>query len=133
MGEKYENIELIIGYWKESAELNYRTMLNLLKTGDLSWALFMGHLVIEKLLKAHYVRLTGHPAIMTHDLLRLSEKAGLSLPPQFAEWLDEITTFNINTRYDSYKQDFYRLCTKEFTDKWIKRIEEIRVWLTQQL
>jgi HEPN domain-containing protein len=92
----------------------------------------MGHLVIEKLLKAHYVRLTGHPAIMTHDLLKLSDKAGLSLPPQFAEWLDEITTFNINTRYDSYKQDFYRLCTNEFTDKWIKRIEEIRVWLIQQ-
>jgi len=30
------------------------------------------------------------------------------------EWLDRLTTFNLNARYDSYEQDFYKLCTEEF-------------------
>jgi len=30
-------------------------------------------------------------------------------------WLDTITTFNLNARYDSYKQAFYEKCTPEFT------------------
>ena len=29
-------------------------------------------------------------------------------------------------RYDSYKQDFYKLCTKEFADVWINNITELR-------
>ena len=42
---------------------------NLIKTHEYSWALFMGHLVIEKLLKALYVkRLLKHP-LFSHDLL----------------------------------------------------------------
>jgi hypothetical protein len=39
----------------------------------------------------------------------------LDLPANYDEWLDEITTFNINARYDNYKQDFHKLCTEEFT------------------
>lgn len=49
------------------------------------------------------------------------------------KWLDEITTFNLNARYDNYKQDFYQLCTKDFADIWLDRIEKIRLWLRSQL
>ena len=44
-------------YWKETAEKDYQTMKHLFQTGDYNWALFIGHLVIEKLLKALYVKL----------------------------------------------------------------------------
>lgn len=40
--------------------------------------------------------------------------------------LDMITTFNINARYDNYKQEFYNRCTKEFTDLWKQKIENLR-------
>ncbi len=56
MGERIDDIEKIIDYWTESSGQNYTTMTNLLKSKDYSWALFIGHLVIEKLLKAHYVK-----------------------------------------------------------------------------
>ena len=72
-------------------------------------------------------------AIFTHDLLRLATKVGLKMTEEQMEWLDEITTFNLNARYDNYKQDFYKLCTKEFTEKWIERIETLRGWLKSQL
>lgn len=71
MDEKIENIEKIIAYWRESSDQNYATMNNLLKSKDYSWALFIGHLVIEKLLKAHYVKAQRKHALFTHDLLRL--------------------------------------------------------------
>lgn len=93
----------------------------------------MGHLLLEKLLKAHYVKNMGKHAIFTHDLLRLSLKTGLPLTEEIQEWLDEISTFNINARYDNYKQDFQKLCTKEYTDTWIEKIEILRKWLIKEL
>jgi HEPN domain-containing protein len=128
-----ENIDSIVKHWKESSDQNYLTMQNLLKSKDFSWALFLGHLLIEKLLKAHYVKKHQIHAIFTHDLLRLARKAELDLTGDVEEWLDEISTFNLNARYDNYKQDFYKLCTQEFTELWIIRIENIRTWLIRQL
>ena len=128
-----ENIDNIIMHWKESSDHNYLTMQNLLKSKDFSWALFLGHLLIEKLLKAHYVKKHQIHAVFTHDLLRLARKAELNLTDELEEWLDEISTFNLNARYDNYKQEFYKLCTKEFTELWIARIENIRTWLIREL
>ncbi len=133
MDNKIENIDKIVQHWLESAERNHKTMIHLTDSKDYSWALFMGHLVIEKTLKALYVKRLEKHALFTHDLLRLSSKIGLELTDDFQEWLDVITTFNLNARYDNYKQDFYKLCTKEFTDFWLDRIEEIRLWLKNQL
>jgi HEPN domain-containing protein len=133
MEEKITDIEILIKYWRESSEQNYSTMQNLIKTKEYSWALFMGHLVIEKLIKALYVkRLHQHP-VFKHDLLFLIRKIKVDLPVNYDEWLDTITTFNLNARYDDYKQSFYKLCTPEFSDEWIGKIEILRKWLINQL
>jgi HEPN domain-containing protein len=133
MDEEIENIEKIVKYWLNSAEQNYNTMRNMLDSKDYSWALFLGHLVIEKTLKAIYVSRLKKHAVFSHDLLRLANKIGLELSNQQQEWLDEITTFNLNARYDNYKQDFHKLCTKEFAAIWIERIETTEKWLKNQL
>ena len=75
MEEKMENIEKIVQYWKDMSDKDYQTMQNLLKSNDFSWAMFLGHLVLEKLLKAHYVKNLKKHAIFTHDLLRLATNA----------------------------------------------------------
>ena len=133
MGEKIENIDNIVKHWLDSAEQNYSTMQHMIVSKDYSWALFIGHLVIEKTLKAIYVSRFKKHAVFTHDLLRLAKKAELDLTEEQEEWLDEITTFNLNARYDNYKQDLYKLCTKDFTEKWIDRIETLKKWLKSQL
>lgn len=133
MEDKIENIEPIILHWRESSDENYATMLNLIKTKEYAWSLFLGHLVIEKLLKALYVKkLQKHP-IFSHDLLRLANKIEIELPNEYDEWLDEITTFNLNARYDNYKQSFNKLCTVEFSNEWIGKIETLRKWLISRL
>lgn len=133
MEEKIDNIDRIVVYWQESADKDFKTMQNLFKTKDYSWALFIGHLVIEKLLKAIFVKEKQKHALFTHDLLRLASKTDLVLTEEAKEWLDDISTFNLNARYDNYKNDFQQLCTKEYTEIWIERIEKIRLWLINQL
>ena len=47
--------------------------------------------------------------------------------------LNEITTFNLSTRYDDYKRAFYDKCTDEYTEEQIKKIEEVKVWIESML
>ena len=108
-------------------------MHHLMASKDFHWALFLGHLVLEKLLKAVFVFRHQKHALFTHDLLRLAEKTGIEPSQEITDWLDEISTFNLNARYDNYKQDFYNRATKEFTEIWIGRIEIVREWLMQKL
>jgi len=133
MEDKIKNIDTIIHHWRESSEQNYATMQNLIKTKEYSWALFMGHLVIEKLLKALYVKKLHQHPLFSHDLLRLAKKIDLELPVGYDEWLDEITTFNLNARYDDYKHNFNKLCTIDFSNEWITKIETLRLWLISLL
>jgi HEPN domain-containing protein len=133
MTDKIENIDAIVNHWIETSEQNYVTMQHLLKSKDYSWALFLGHLVLEKLLKALYVKKFHNHAIFTHDLLLLAKKIGLELSDADEDALDKISSFNLNARYDNYKQQFHKLCTKEYTAEWIEKIESIRTWLIRQL
>jgi len=101
-------------YWIESSENDYDAMKNLYKSKNYNWCLFIGHLVIEKLLKALYIKNTndaiGVPKV--HNLLLLAEKSEIVLDE---EKLKVINTFNIAARYDDYKKEFYNKCTCEYT------------------
>jgi HEPN domain-containing protein len=84
-------------------------------------------------MKAIYVTRLKKQSVFTHDLLRLAKSINLEISVEQEELLDKITTFNLNTRYDDYKQKFRKISTKEFTDIWINNIKEVRLWLINQL
>ncbi len=123
------NKEKIIAHWLESAERDFQTMMHLFKSRDFHWSLFMGHLVIERLLKAAIVKETSAHAPFLHDLRRLSKLSGIDFEAQHKEWLDTITTFNLNARYDSYIQAFYKKCNMQYTAEWIEKIKILRSWI----
>ncbi|MCX6270361.1 MAG: HEPN domain-containing protein [Bacteroidetes bacterium] len=125
--------EKMISHWIESSDNDYYTMIDLYKTKHNNWALFMGHLVIEKLLKALYIRKVGAFPPLIHDLRRICEKAEIVLDDPMQVNLDSISRFNINARYDDYKQSFYKLCTDDFTSDWIEKINECRLWIKERL
>ncbi len=127
------NIDKVVSHWISSSENDYNTMINLFKSGDFHWALFIGHLVIEKLLKARVVKKTGQHAPFTHDLRRLAKISDLEIDNEKMKWLDAITTFNLNARYDDYKQEFYKKCTKEYTAVWINNIKSMHLWIKKKL
>ncbi|MDY6822890.1 MAG: HEPN domain-containing protein [Thermodesulfobacteriota bacterium] len=123
-----------IAFWLDSSEKDFKAMQDLYVSGNNHWALFMGHLVLEKLLKALFVFNTGNYPPLIHDLRGIMEKAGeCELDDEKIELLDSITRFNISARYDDYKQSFYHLCTDEFTETWINHIKALRLWIKSML
>jgi HEPN domain-containing protein len=127
------DIEKIISHWISRSDQDFDTLLNLYKTKDYHWALFIGHLVIERLLKALIVKKTRNHAPLTHDLRRLAKLAELDLDADQKRYLDTITTFNLNARYDDYKKDFYKKCSAEYAEEWIINIETLRGWIKEML
>jgi HEPN domain-containing protein len=127
------NKDELTAYWIESSNRDFKTMLNLFKNKDYHWSLFIGHLVIEKLIKAYYVKNIGVKHPFGHDLLRLAVDAKLELDEKQKDILDTISTFNIRARYDDYKAEFYKLCTKEFTKEWLENIKGFRQWIIEML
>ena len=90
----------IIKFWIESSDKDYESMLNMYKIKEYSYALFVGHLAIEKLLKANYVKNNGINIPRIHDLEKLANSACLKLTENHANELQDITKFNIGVRYD---------------------------------
>jgi HEPN domain-containing protein len=127
------DVAKIVEHWTRTSDDDFKTMLILYNAKSYHWALFMGHIAIEKLLKACYVKKSGTHAPFTHNLYRLAELSNLELSEEQAEWLFRITTFNLNARYDDYKKEFYTLCTPEFTEKWINKIKILQQWIKQIL
>ncbi|MCU0614710.1 MAG: HEPN domain-containing protein [Desulfobacterales bacterium] len=123
----------LITYWLKSSDRDFQAMIHLLEKGDYTWSLFIGHLVLEKLLKAWYVQHIDNTPPFIHDLVRLAEKSALPLDESKKDLLDSISTFNIRARYDDYKMEFYKKCSKDFTEKWIEIIKELRAWLKENL
>ena len=128
------NIDLM-NYWIESSNEDYNVMNVLHNSKKNSYCLFFGQMVIEKLLKALYAKNNKREphAPKTHDLLYLAEKMNLEVTDKQAKALVEITKFNLNTRYDDYKREFYNQCTDEFTEEQIKKIEEVKAWIETML
>jgi len=129
MDDKGIDKEKIIRYWMDASDDDFETMLVMFKSGRFSWSLFIGHLSLEKLLKAYYVKNKSDYPPFIHNLLRLAEKSDLDLTDDKRRQLAAITAFNINTRYDDYKMSFKKQCTLEFTSEWVQIIKELRLWM----
>ncbi len=123
----------LIRYWIESAELDHKAMRHLFEKKDFHWSLFMGHLVIEKLLKSYYIQIKDKEPPFIHNLSRIVQKAEIEMSEEQLDILDTITTFNIRARYDDYKLLFFKKCTLEYTKFWIEKIEEIIKWIKKKL
>jgi len=133
MEEQEINIEKTINHWISRSDQDFETMLHLYKSKDYHWSLFIGHMVIERLLKAVIVKVTNAHAPFTHDLRRLAKLSEIELNDEHKRHLDTITTFNLNARYDDYKQDFYKKCSSTYADIWILNIKELRSWIKMKL
>ena len=135
MSDNRSNIDVdkIIKHWIETSDNDFNTMITLYDSKSYGWALFIGHISTEKLLKALYVKRFNEHAPFTHNLYRLGELIGLEMSEEHSDWFDEITSFNLNARYDDYKKEFYQICTPDYTKTWIERIKNIRIWIKEML
>jgi HEPN domain-containing protein len=125
------NSDEVSRYWRDEAEEALTVLDHLFEKGDYSYALFFGHLAIEKLLKAAYVLHKKEHAPPIHSLSRLARMGGISLSPERREQLVLITSFNIEARYPDLKRSFRNKCTREFAAQQIEGIQDVMKWLRQ--
>lgn len=123
-----------IQYWVDAANYDWTESESLFRDGHYNWSLFLAHLVLEKLLKALWVK--NHqentpPRI--HLLHSLADQAGLQVSEETAILLRNVNSFAIEARYPDQKFSFLKRCTQEFAQEHLDKIREVRQWLLSLL
>ena len=88
-----------VQYWLEGADYDLSVATAMFEKGKYPYALFMGHLALEKLLKALVARTTGNHAPYTHSLPLLAAKAGIKIPQRTVKALARFMEFQFEARY----------------------------------
>ena len=123
-----------IEYWKLTAEKDWVAVEHLFEKGDYLHALFFAHLVLEKLLKAHYVQdnMSDFPP-KTHNLLLLSSQTTLTPSVDQLRLLSQVNQFQLDGRYPDYKLTMFKIATKSYTNILLQDIELLKTWLNSKL
>lgn len=122
-----------IDYWLKSAAHDLEVAEALFQNQKYDWCLFIGHLVIEKVLKAFFVRDKQETPPRIHNLVRIAENTRLILSEEQLIFMADLNDFNIEVRYPDFKFRFYKLCTREFTEEQLSKIKELYQWLLSQM
>ena len=126
-------VDKTIKYWLDSAAYDLETGRSLLEAKRFPYALFFGHLSLEKVLKALVVKATQQHSPYTHSLTLLVSKANLDISESILDRLAEYTEFHLESRYPDEKKEFYEKCTEEFARQKFEEMEEIYQWLIRKL
>jgi HEPN domain-containing protein len=127
------DIERISTFWLVEADEALQVAAHLIAKNDNSYALFFGHLAVEKILKALFVIKQRKHAPPLHNLLRLARLVGLDMDEATEDKLITVTAFNIEARYPDFKRSFRQRCTPEYTDRQMIMIKELVQWLKSQI
>ena len=112
-----------VDYWLHGASENMKDMRATIKSKRRAMAMFCGHLAVEKMLKG-LCAVRGINIKRDHKLLKLAKISGLitTLTEAQEDELINITSFNIEARYDDFKQRFNETCTPQYVTEWSKKI-----------
>lgn len=127
------NIDKTISYWLNSAKYDLSVATAMFKSKKYPYTLFMGHLALEKLLKAFIVKNTKSHAPYSHSLPYLAEKSGADIPETTLIKLREIMEFHFEARYPDASMAFYKKCTKKYTTQRLKEIKDVFKWVKARL
>ncbi|MBS1486506.1 MAG: HEPN domain-containing protein [Bacteroidetes bacterium] len=124
----------IIAHWITMAERDWKSVEALLHAGQFMHALFFSHLVIEKLMKANWMHdnIEGQPPRI-HDLEYLYNQTELSLTDKQVEFLGVLNAWNLEGRYQDYKDKLYKRANKSYAEEKINQVNELRLCLLSEL
>jgi len=127
------DVEKTVKYWFDGAKDDLDTAESLFQTRKYPYALFFGHLAIEKLLKALVVKETREHALYTHSLSLLASKLTIKIPEEMEKKLVRFMEFYFEARYPEERMKFYKKCTKNFTEQNLNEIKKVFKWLKKKL
>jgi HEPN domain-containing protein len=119
-----------IAYWRDGAKEDMEVARELIARRRDRHGLFLAHLALEKVLKAHVCRQTQDLAPRIHSLVRLAELASIKTNKEQLDTLAEINAFNLEGRYP---ETLAPPPTPAETQGYLGRAEEVFQWLIQLL
>jgi HEPN domain-containing protein len=129
------NEQNTVEYWVSTAEYDFKTAEAMQETKRFLHVGFMCHLVMEKMLKAYFVKIYNTIPPYTHNLQYLAEKSGLfnELPEDYKDFLDTLQPLNIRARYPAARDELYKLLTRERCENIIIKTKEMIEWIKNKL
>jgi len=124
------NIQKQIDYWIKGAEDDILTADLLIQEKRIIHGLFFCHLVIEKAIKANYVKATGEIAPRSHNLIYLSEKARLEYDESMHIFLGILMKYQLQGRYPDYNPALPDLIK---VNEYLERTKQLLKWLKEKL
>ena len=117
--------------WIALADYDIETAQHMLATERYLYVIFLCHLALEKLLKAHVAEFTQTVPIKTHDLIYLVKKCELELPEKYLDFIGKINTASIPTRYPDDLQRSLKEYPKSVAKNYLNQTLELIEWLKQ--
>lgn len=118
--------------WISLSEYDLETARHMLATGRFLYVVFMCHMALEKMLKAHVAEATQSIPAKTHDLIYLVKKSGLVVPQSYLEFIGKINNASVPTRYPEDLQRIIAQYPEAIARDYLERTEEVLQWLRQQ-
>ena len=118
-----------IEYWRQGSTEDWDVAIRLVKGGKSRHGLFFAHLALEKVLKALVCHHTRDIPPRIHNLIRLSELAGLKPDDRQADVLADMNQFNLEGRYP---ESTTPIPSRQEAMEYIARSQEVMAWLIRQ-
>jgi HEPN domain-containing protein len=120
-----------IAYWLDLAQYDFDTAEAMLKTGRLLYVGFMCHQVVEKALKACYIKRRNETPPYSHNLSVLAKESGLLeyFTEDQKKYISLIQPMNVESRYPSYKGKIFQTLDGNRCEEILKQTKEFFLWL----
>ncbi|MGH7456782.1 MAG: HEPN domain-containing protein [bacterium] len=115
--------------WMAMADYDLETAKHMLKTGRYIYVVFMCHLSLEKMIKAHVEMAEGKFPPKIHDLETLAQRAELTIPSPLNKIILELNKASIPTRYPEDLQRSLADYSKKYCSRVLKETRETLQWL----
>ena len=124
-----------VKYWLDIADYDLDTAEAMYSTGRWLYVAFMCHQVIEKTLKAYWCATQEDEPPYIHNHKRLADGCGLysRISMEQKDFLNTVTTYNIEARYPESKDALARKLDKEACRFIIDSTKTLQIWIKEQL
>lgn len=119
-----------IKYWIKNAENDIETASILISQNRILHGLFFCHLVLEKALKAHVVKITGEIPPKSHNLIHLVELAEIVFLEEDESFLGILMKYQLESRYPG---NSLKIPSKELTNLYFNKTKILLKWLKEKL
>lgn len=119
--------------WAERAVYDLDTARAMLESKRYLYVLFCCQQAVEKMLKAVIAKRSQELPPRLHQLVRLAERAQVPLNEEQADFLRELSTHYIQSRYPEEIEDISSQVSVQQAQQVVKRTEEVVRWLNSML